>query len=807
MAIYQKDITKNIEPAMANPATMQQAGAYTRAAISTLAEGAEAYYKGKVAKDLFDVEQEATKLAGEFLISNQAASVAAQRASAFEGTRPSAAPLEFAEGARGRQQEARIEEQLKGFDTELTRLKDAAQGGMPNEQYIARIDAITKKAVAQYPGLADDIRQRVGRVTGLPGADRWAQMEFVKERFAKPTGKSAPTELDMAIKDMAAVGPLGVVGTQEELFKLYHTDRPEYNRRMTEGRKILTLKTQDEVLKAQIATQKGHGDQQADLMSPSFNAVFAASLGASVLTNAVQDKEKTFAAALDLRAKGVTPTSDIEAWKTHIAVHNAQMRTSIEVARSTALQNVELYIAANAATLSEGKKKELRDTVIRQSDEALRMYADDKGVGLQAIANVLSTYRDKGIKEQQAIINLAIAQQNAMQNNPLVTQYYQGGAARERLKLEQPFFYEFMVKQEQQLFDNLRGIGGMLNTGADLNTVTNAIDNASKDPQAVKTPDTVTPENAKAVHEVVNAQAKQSLDKLATAGIVNQTEVTMISAALSTDIETGASVNIIEKHFNKWSADINKLPPSDLNIIKENTSNSSVKSITSLQELKQSVESKYGVALTFGVNDAGEIRPILDSGAQQGMYTRAVSPERARQNAAMASAAQEFMNKALPRFKNLTNVRSMLTGEDRTAISTEYATLLNGNTPYKGFFSTAPKPIMANVEDAAISSPAEQKQATPPPVVEGEDTEARRKFNAPPPAEAPKKEATTQVSGKQSLDDMVVTQLNKMKEKDPNLNVNYIFDVYKRASPDKKEKLRKLFEKALNITMSDLAVD
>jgi len=46
MATYQANITKNIEPAMANPATLQQAGASTRAAITTLAEGAMYYIRG-----------------------------------------------------------------------------------------------------------------------------------------------------------------------------------------------------------------------------------------------------------------------------------------------------------------------------------------------------------------------------------------------------------------------------------------------------------------------------------------------------------------------------------------------------------------------------------------------------------------------------------------------------------------------------------------------------------------------------------------------------------------------------------------
>lgn len=696
MAIYQKDITKNIEPAMANPATMRQAGEYTRAAIGTLAEGAEAYYKGRVAKDMFDLEQEASALSGEFFVSNQAARVAGERATAFEATRPSPSQLEFAEGARGRQQEAKLAEQLDGFDTELLRLKNAAQGGMSNSQYVARIDSITKKAIAQYPGLADDIRDRVARTTGMSGADRWAQMEFVKDRFAKPKASTEPTELDMAVKDMAAVGPLGIVGSQQELFTLYNKDRPEYNRRMNEGRKILAIKTQNDVLQQQTASAKNQGDLQADQMSGAFNAMFSASLGASVLTSAVQDKEKIFATALKLRSEGSTPITDIEGWKTSIAVHNAEMRTNIELARSTALREVENYISNNAATLSEGKKKELRDSIIRQSDEALRMYADDKGVGLLAIANVLSTYRDKGIKEQQAIINLAIQQQTAMQNNPLVTQYYQGGAARERLKEEQPFFYNFMVKQEQQLTDNLKGIGNLMGAASSLSNVSKAIDAASKDPAAQEPPSDVPPEDVKASHAAMNAEMKQAVDKLAEGGLATTSEVNMISSTLSTDVLTGANSNVLEQHYNKWGELINRLPPKDIGIVKANVSNASINTISKIQGIKKNLEDVHGVKLTLGVNDAGQLLVIDESGdpANKGKFTK------------YAAAYKEMNNLAAPLVKNALYARSMLTGEDLGVISKEYATLINSGTPYKGFFSLKPKPVGANVEDAGISQQA-----------------------------------------------------------------------------------------------------
>lgn len=773
MAIYQKDVTKNIEPAMANPATMQQAGAQTRAAIGALAEGASAYYKGKIARDMFEIEQEATEAAGEFFFSNQAAMVAGKRASIFESREPSPAQLEFAEGGRGRQQEAQFEQQLQGFNTELTRLKNAAQGGMANEQYVARIDSITKKAIAQYPGLADDIRERVARVTGMPGADRWAQMEFVKDRFAKPTAPKGPTELDLAVKDMAAVGGLGVVGSQQELYNLYHTNRPEYNKKIKTGMEVLALRTQADVVSQQIAASKNHGDNQADQMMGSFGAIFHASLGASVLTNVAQETEGSFALALKLRETGSTPISDIDAWKTAIAMHTTEMRTSIERSRAVALGQVEEYIAKNSATLSKEKKEELRQSIIRQSDEALRVYADDKGVGLLAMANVLSTYRDKDLKDRQTLIRLAIDQQNAMQNNPLVTQYYQGGAARERLKLEQPFFHDFMVKQEQQLMDNVRGIGSMFASSNSLATVKKSLDDARTDGVAQEPPPDAKPEDVKAAHDAMNGEAQQSLKKLDEGKLVGNLEVNLISAALSTDMLTGAKSALLVREHKNWGLAIAKLPPKDIGIIKDNASTASVGAMAKVQELKQSLEQQHGVKLTLGVNDAGDIRLIDEStnSANKGKFN------------VYAKAFKEFESKANPILTNLVYGRSMLTGEDLLVISNEYAGLVNNNTPYKGFFSLKPKPVMSNVEDAGISQPAT-------------DTTV-----APKPAPAPKPKSTLTESPD---DELVLSELNKMKQIDPNLNVQYFFTSYQRATPKKKEELLKKLRDN-NLRMRDIS--
>jgi hypothetical protein len=146
-----------------------------------LAEGASAVYKGYVESELASFEEQASGVAQEFFISNQAASVAGRQAAQLEARKPAAGGM-FAEavlGAQGDVPQQQALDTLKTYDAELARLKAASEGGMTNEQYVSRVDTVTKKAIAQYPGLANQIRERVGTVTGLPYADRWAQMNYV----------------------------------------------------------------------------------------------------------------------------------------------------------------------------------------------------------------------------------------------------------------------------------------------------------------------------------------------------------------------------------------------------------------------------------------------------------------------------------------------------------------------------------------------------------------------------------------------------------------------------------------------------
>jgi hypothetical protein len=599
-------------------------------------------------------------------------------------------------GAQGEDVQQQAADQLKAYDVELSRLKSASEGGMTNEQYVSRVDALTKKAIAQYPGLANQIRDKVGSVTGLPYADRWAQMNYVRERFSKQEASKQKSPEDMAMQDIDDAAKTGMFGTREELLNDYRTSRATYDVKMTGFKQVLQTQTQVNLVKNNVGALQGQSDLQADQQQASFSAIFAGGLGATVLSQSVNDKENVLGTTLKLMGEGKNLAVDIVPFQTQIAVHNAQMKTNIEGSRTQAYRSIDTYLANNP-NISADKRKELYANIDRQADQALRMYADDKGVGLLAIANVYKTYRDKSVLEKSQLVDLAIKQQSAMQNNPMVMAYWAGGEARENLKRTNSSFHEFMVGQEKELTGSIGGLRNDIKAATDLANVQRVIVQAQQAPGPVPTDPLAAPSVTRAAHQALGASAAEVLKKTT----LLPAEVNIISAAFSTGVATGANSLALANGYRKFGEQIAKLPNTDQGVIKGNVSKSVSGAITSINDVKQVVEAKYKTTLTLGVNDAGEISVV----------TPAVTPGQrplVSGSGFNAAAAQEFMKQVKPMLNNVVYGTAMLTQKDVKVLGKEFATIINNNQPYAGFYSMEAQPAEQPTVDAP-TTPAQTK--------------------------------------------------------------------------------------------------
>jgi hypothetical protein len=817
MATYQANITKNLEPATASVNPLIRAAEASAQASRQVAEGnasmaktlsgvGETLFKGYQDYQVAAAEQEATNLAGELFISGQAATVAGQQAAQVEAQKARFQMLST--GPQMPDAQAALDNQLRSFDNEITRLKNASMGGMSNEEYVSRIDTLTKKAIAKTPGMADKIRERVGSITGLAGADRWATQSYVKDRFSTKEKAKTPTLEDMAIKDIDAVAPMGTYGTRQELFKLYQTNLAEYNNRMDGAKQTLALQTQTKVIKDNVTGLNGQSDLQADTQRASFMAVFSGTLGSSVLTQTVQDKEQVFGTTLDLMAKGNNVSVDIVPFKVQIDMHAAQMRTSIEASKRQAYVTIDSYLANNP-NVTDAKRKELYADVDRAATMMQNKYADDKGVGLVAMANIMKSYRDKSIGEKTQLVDLAIKQQSVMQNNPMVMAYWAGGEARENLKRTNRSFFEFMVGQEQELTSNIMGIRNELKGSNDLAGVERVITAAQKGNGAAVPIDPVaSPTVTKAAHQALGASAVEVLKKSS----LSRLDINTVSAALSTATEYGANSVLLANNYKTLGVSIAKLPDQDQGVIKANVSNSIRTSVISVNSVKSVIESKYGVKLELGTNDLGEISVVMPQPAPVQITAGRPAQPTPIDNSQMLLASNEFMKQVKPMLNNMVYGRTMLTQEDVKNVGADFAKILNSGESYTGFFNLGAKPVTpaavaatstavpaSTTPDAArLNVPAANVGAS----VSGKVTPATPAPAATTPATATPVSLTP--STNVDLDTQVRGALDKMKTIDPTMNLEYVYNAYKQSTPKKQKELAILF-KNNTVRMADLS--
>lgn len=76
------------------------------------------------------------------------------------------------------------------------------QGGITPSEYAKRISNLVDEYSAKYPGFRADIRKVVEQGSGLPGADLWAQRQFIDRLFTPPKADKSQADLLKDQRDM-----------------------------------------------------------------------------------------------------------------------------------------------------------------------------------------------------------------------------------------------------------------------------------------------------------------------------------------------------------------------------------------------------------------------------------------------------------------------------------------------------------------------------------------------------------------------------------------------------------------------------
>ena len=780
MATYQANITKSIEPAMANPNILQQAAASTNAAIKTLGEGAVDMYKQYVSEDIGSFTQEAREQASKFYTTNQEAQDAAEAASYMTNK---VAPGIFKEAGQLAtspfpEEQAVGVDKLASFGSQLARLKAASEGGMKPEQFIANVDVITRKAISKYPGLANEIRQQVAKATGLEGADEFTQQRWIS-RVLNPKETKNPA-LEAADRDMMTfIVNRGAMSEQQSRM-LRDTNPNEYYKIIEKGRdevrQEFVLKTAKTAMEGQTVVNERDANAAWPAISANYNA------GATLALQNIPTKELTElsnmlmvgietpkfdAAALEVRAKGI--------------INN--VKGALDANLFTTKQAIREQMRRSGTTGSKIEEEQLA-RVDRLHKETIDMYANEKTAPYLLNILTMKEYEKYTFEQKRAVQTSAAALLSMTGNAAAVSAFFAGGSSRAQVEKSNPELFKLIDSTVNLV------VGGSSMSSqeayANMAKLQSYIAEGRKDGKSITSNTTLKPAEVKVATQLTYEQMKEYLKTVDSAKNLSSEDINVISTALTTTAKTGEKWQELGKDYTKLKESINALPDEAKDVLKLNGSNTAISVIDDLQRDKAAIEKKYNVKLQIGVTPSGKLGVIMPAPVAAQRRPMSTSEMSAALNSPamveqenMKKAAAAFENKAMPRMITLSSTRAIVTGQDLKAVSNDYANVINSGQPYKGYYNASPQPVAAPQQPtAAPTTPATSSVQ-------------------------PKTEAKTPELGTPEFDALVRASIENMRAREPSINVDYMFRAFKNASPATQKQLAEKY-KAGNITMADI---
>ena len=704
--MYSTNITKDVAPAMADPSAKMAAIKTNASIFEGLAGIGEEVSKGYTLGKMEAIKDESTALQQEFLVKNQAQAEQQRLTTAYGEMQQSVQNIQ--EDGFGTPQQLQVaQENLNILDERLARLKEAAQGGMSNEQYITRINTLESKWTTQYPGLTDKIREIVGKNTGIVGGSLWAQEAYVKERFSPQQGYKALSPQEIRDKDIEAMAASDFgLGNRESLHTLSRTNPNAYQAKVTAFNDLRQMKSTNTAIVASLNATQGETDAKAGEASVKIVRLFSGMLGMHVAQTHAASTESYLTKVIALDASGIATEGNAAARKVFVDMHVASMKAGITASKNAAETQLDNYFANN--NVSDSKKASMRGDLDRAETNYLKNYAND--TGMVAMASIMSANADKSMAHKAQLVDLYIKQYNSGFVRVDIDAFNAGGAAKDSLKLRRPDVYAGLEKLRTELDDTLTGMSSDLSRPNLLSVVSNAVIAAREKPTSSILPKDTPKADVRTTLAVVGAKAREALAK----SELGPGDASLISCSFANNVEKGCDSQLLASNYGKLKDKVKKLSESDQGIIKAASSTASVSSVTSMQALRTGIDGKYGVNLNIGVFQDGTIGvvPMPITTGLKG--TKAVADIDRRDNYELA--ATEFMKNASPILNNLVHTRAMLTDESKVSIGQDFSRILNSNAAYKGFYRSVPvaaPAVAAETPATETGTPVAEVTSTP----------------------------------------------------------------------------------------------
>lgn len=818
MATYRaENLTQTVEPASADygarAASIQRAGAATADQYTfygkLIKSGMAAYTdydirsttSGKFVKDkkgnLVETDEDplrADELVEAYTLRQKAKDKAdlleKERARIAGGTYQYDSPLEGgmfpdAQKADIARYEAAKASTLTAMDVELQRLKDASKGGMSPEELVARVSSITKKAIAKYPHMTDEIRQRVGIATGLPYADQWASMQYVKDTITN-TQKSVSDASKALSKDVDDLVNNGFFATRQEAMTAAQSGSPEWGIATNRLSQIRSLNFSQQAVEAKLQTTTIVADSDATRQLPLFKDLFTTVAGANLLKSG-QAERTLYEEALKFQREGKGFKSHPDAFAASVKQHTTLMKGALQSAYYSAREQMQMMFSKNG-NISIKTQNEMLKNLEEEYNTRLKQYGDENT--LLQLAEILVGYSDKTFEQQLKSLDLSVKLINVLPQNYRNVFFSGTPEQRDQLKRNNPYIYDYLVNMEQTLQSNSSGMGDALKVGGDLAALNNVVTEAMRDP----TPKTTEadPNTARVIHDQSFVVAKDRVDDLGLGKVLSPPDVNVISSGFSTNVSYGANANNFMNNYERFWANLSKLPKAQLSIIRNEVSKGAVTAMTKVQDYLKQAEEKYGVKLNLDLNTDGEVRVLFTS----------KEATRFSMDNNYKNAAEEFTKNSLPLIRTAIYGRASVTGEEPVIAGREFLTVLQSGSVPKGFFSTE---AVASTPEASGTVQQLEGQTAPtkstPPAVEGKPipqaTDAVTKAPAAQKATGPRRikddiESLTWLTKKQK--DIFYGVVQQMVALDPNYNLTRLADILLTASDVDKENILKVIK-------------
>ena len=744
---YKADVLQNIQLSTADPSGVASTAGASNIASAAIAagnarklndtgavvagvvkEGMALYAEGEQQV----VQQEGQQLRERFLEAGKAADKAnATRSSIMQDIERLKGGLNASEtnGVVGdNAQVAVITERMQELQKEADRLKDAADGGMSNADYVARVQSLTKRYLARFPGYSDKIRDIVGAATGLQGADQWAARAYVEDRFAKNEKKDGTnSERDLEIKFWSTADThLNTATDINSMLALRDTNPVEYANVKARTQNIIATKAAVAIKKAEldatdIATKEGAEKLTIGLIDKARTSVVR--LFSENLTEQTGKAATEFVKGV-ISAGGYEVFSTSEAGKAALEVKRQEIKGMIASARSSERRDY-IRLAAEKRIPDSMQKTHL-SYIDEEFADIERQWGDNGSIA--AMMTVMSNYRGATVKEQMDILNSMRDWDKRMGLANFSTKFYGSEAERADLKKQWPEVYALFERNSAIISSAEAKLASMRQPDTKAN-VEVAVKHAVSTGGVVDPLITKDVESRRQATAVITAKADEYLRSPAFIEKMGDPQVAgYVNSALVNGMAAGSLPGYFRSANGKKAMENFATLPDDIKGgILAKASDSSVVGFQAVEKVKAELEEKHGIKLIMGVTPAGDLRVVPAKVEEIVGGKKSILPPNAMQQGMSGggvkqvadpkyvAAAKEFEEKMLPRLSNLTHIRSGLTGQQPAKVSEEYARLFNEGKPFNGFYSLyavapaerTPARRIDNALDAATSSTSE----------------------------------------------------------------------------------------------------